>query len=130
MKRLAAMQLYTVKSREAARDFDDVSGLVSFAAMWDGTQIRAIGLNQQTIAWDLLRHRPQFISLLEGDDTRKRDQEPEFNRALRQLHAAAEAMKDASAVGARVSAFQNFDGFRLGLACVNHDRQIALTRRV
>ena len=54
---------------------------------------------------------------------------PSLDRALRQIHAAAEAMKHSAAFCASVIAFQNLDRLGFGFARVNHYRKIALTRR-
>ncbi len=122
------LDLDAVNPRETARHLNDIRRLVSLATIWYRSQVWTISLDQQTIERDFPRDRTQFFSLLERDDTRKRDHETQFDCPLRQIHAAAEAMEDSSTLSAVVFTFQNLDRLRLGFACVNHYRQITFAR--
>src|SRR5687768_2956405 len=117
----------TMHTRQTTSDFDDVSRLVSLPAMRHGRQIRTVGFDQQTVQRDVARDVAQLIGLLESDDPRKGNHEPEIDRALRKLFAAAETMKDAATIRAVVIGLKYFDRFCLGFTRMNDHRQIQIT---
>jgi len=58
----------TVYAGEAAGNFDDVSRLVPFAAIWNRAEVWAVGFDQQPVERDFFYDGAEFVSFLEGDD--------------------------------------------------------------
>src|SRR5690625_1643901 len=106
------------------------SRLVDFAAFGNRRQIGRIGLQQQSVEWNIANCLAQFFSLPEGHDSGQRNEESHRERSLGERGACCKTMYQPRERAARVLLLQNRDCIFISITRVHDQGQPALPRGI
>ena len=121
--------------RDAARfrqhfgGLDHIGRLVAFAAKRIWREIRRVGFDENAVRRQFGGNGAQRGRVLEGQNARERDEEPERYGAAGKVGAAGETMQHGGEGALPRFFLENASGVVVGLARMDHQRQPGLARR-